>query len=233
MSSLKDRRFAGVIFDLDQTLIDSAPALVAAYTAWAIRYNLTEEDLQGFEGTPAKDIVKALIPGPSFDEALASVHELEETTMGGISALPGAARALAVLPKTRVAIATSGNHRVATRRIAAARLDRPGIFITFDDVDSGKPAPDPFLLAAQRLGVDPADCLVVEDAPAGLLGARRAGCATLAIATSLPASRLEADLVVDDLDDIDWIVESIGVGVIIKDWANSAPILRQDCTQSL
>lgn len=213
MSTLKDRRFAGVIFDLDQTLVDSAPALVAAYTAWAIRFNLSEEDLKGFEGTPAEDIVEALIPGPDFDAALASVHELEETTMEGITALPGAARALSLLPKDRVAIATSGSHRVATRRIAAARLERPGAFVTFDDVERGKPAPDPFLLAAQRLGVDPAECLVVEDAPKGLLGARRAGCATLAVATSLPADRLEADLVVDDLDDIDWIIEPDGVGV--------------------
>lgn len=213
MNTLQHRRFAAVIFDLDQTLIDSAPALVAAYTAWAIRFNLTEEDLQGFEGTPAEDIVRALIPGPEFEEALASVHELEENTMAGITALPGAARALAVLPKGRVAVATSGSRIVATRRIAAASLDRPGVFVTYDDVASGKPAPDPFLLAAQRLGVDPADCLVAEDAPAGLLGARRAGCATLAVATSLPADRLDADVVVDTLDDIEWIIEPDGIGI--------------------
>ncbi len=215
MSTLSGRRFAAVIFDLDQTLIDSAPALAAAYTAWAVRFNLTAEDLQGMEGTPAEDIVGALIPGPEMAAALASVHELEETTMEGITALPGAARALAILPKDRVAIATSGSHRVATRRIAAARLDRPGTFITFDDVENGKPSPDPFLLAAQRLGVDPSDCLVVEDAPKGLLGARRAGCATLAVATSLPAERLDADLVVDTLDDVDWIVEPAGIGVTV------------------
>lgn len=216
MNTLENRRFSAVIFDLDQTLIDSAPALVAAYTAWAIRFELTEEDLQGFEGTPAEDIVRALIPAPHFDEALAAVHELEETTMAGITALPGAARALSVLPQERVAIATSGSHLVATRRIAAARLDRPATFVTFDDVERGKPAPDPFLLAAHRLGVAPEECLVVEDAPKGLLGARRAGCATLALATSLAADRLDADLVVDTLDDIEWVVEPEGVGVALS-----------------
>lgn len=214
MNPLHDRRFAAVIFDLDQTLIDSSPALLAAYTAWATRYRLTDDQLAGLEGMPTHDIVSALISAEDFEEALAAIHELEETTMDGIAALPGAARALAVLPGHRVAIATSGSHRVATSRIAAARLDRPDTFITFDDVERGKPAPDPFLLAARRLGVEAADCLVVEDAPKGLLGATRAGCATLALATSLPAEQLRADLVVQTLDDVDWRLDEDGIQVV-------------------
>lgn len=89
---------------------------------------------------------------------------------------------------------------IATARLSAAGYEHPAVFVTVDDVVHGKPHPEPFLTAAARLGVDPAHCLVVEDAPAGIAAARAAGCAVLALTGTTADDELAADLVVDGLD---------------------------------
>ena len=124
--------------------------------------------------------------------------------------LPGAAHALAAVHDAKSAIATSCTVPLARARIAAAALVPPNVLVTADDVANGKPSPDPYLEAAARLGVDPADCLVVEDAPAGLTSARTAGCATLAVVTTTAAEKLEADAVVPDLSHVDFVVTGDG-----------------------
>ena len=83
-----------------------------------------------------------------------------------------------------VAIATSCALPLARARLAAAGLAAPAVLVTADQVARGKPAPDPYLLAAERLGVDPADCLVLEDAPAGVAAGRAAGMTVWAVATT-------------------------------------------------
>lgn len=113
-------------------------------------------------------------------------------------ALPGTLALLESLPAERWAVVTS-----ATRRLAEARLDEAGIrtktLIAADDISRGKPDPEPFLLAAERLGVDPARCVVFEDAPAGLTAGRAAGMVTVALTTTHRAEELSADVVVPDL----------------------------------
>ena len=102
---------------------------------------------------------------------------------------------------------------LARARMAGAGLTAPEVLVTADQVRRGKPAPDPYLLAADRLGVDPARCLVVEDAPLGLEAARAAGCATLAVVTTTPRGLLVADAVVDDLSEVTFEVGPEGVRV--------------------
>ena len=97
--------------------------------------------------------------------------------------------------------------------MAAAGLDVPAVLVTADDVAHGKPDPDVFLQAARRLGVEPSDCLVVEDAPAGLAAARAAGMASLAVLTSTPRAELEADAVVTDLSEVCWQVGDDGISL--------------------
>lgn len=91
----------------------------------------------------------------------------------------------------------------ATLRLAEARLAEAGIraknLIAADDISRGKPDPEPFLLAAERLGVDPARCVVFEDAPTGLAAGRAAGMVTVALTTTHRAEELSADVVVPDL----------------------------------
>jgi sugar-phosphatase len=197
------RPFRAALFDLDGTLIDSTPAVNRSWDRLGREYGFELDLLAAGHGQPAAQVVAALFPAHLVDEALARVTELEADDLDGVIALHGAKSALDALPDDSRAIVTSGTRRIATGRLQAAGITPPAVLVTFDDVTHGKPDPEPFLLAASRLGVDPADCVVFEDAPAGLAAARAAGCATVAIAGTHDASELDADLVVDGLFQLD------------------------------
>lgn len=198
------RRFDAVLFDLDGTLVDSTPAVTRSWLTWARAEAVDSTRLRGFHGHPAAQIVAALVAPERVAAATRRIDALELADTDGVVALPGAVDALAALHPRRHAIVTSCSRALAGVRIAAAGLPRPGVVVTVDDVERGKPAPDPYLLGARRLGVDPADCLVVEDAPGGLASARAAGCATLAVTTTHTAEELDADVVVACLSDVEW-----------------------------
>lgn len=207
LSALTDRTFAAVIFDNDGTLVDSTPAVVRSWQTWAVEHDVPADAFGDFHGMPAADIIAKLAPTADPGEALARITALEVADMDGVVALPGAVDAVEALLPGRAAVATSATHELGYARLAAAGIPLPGVTVTFDDVENGKPAPDPFLLAAKRLGVDPADCLVVEDANSGLAGARAAGCATLAVTTTMAAEDLNADAAVTSLADVRFVVD--------------------------
>jgi sugar-phosphatase len=126
------------------------------------------------------------------------VDEREATDTDGVVALPGARAVLAT--DGAKAIVTSGIRRLALARLQAARLTPPDVLITADIVRQGKPSPEPYLLAAARLGVQPADCIVFEDAPAGVQAGKAAGMRVVALTTTVPPSELaSADQIVPDL----------------------------------
>ncbi|WP_432513561.1 HAD-IA family hydrolase [Kineococcus sp. SYSU DK001] len=199
-----DRPFAAVLFDMDGTLVDSTAAIARCWTTWAVEHGVTAEQLAqaAGHGRPAPEIVADLVAAGTVEQAAARILELEVTDVEGVVQLPGVPRVLAGLPERSWAIVTSCSAPLADARRHAAGLPEPAALVTYDDVEHGKPAPDCFLLGASRLGVDPADCLVVEDAPAGLTAARAAGCATLAVRTTHPEGPLEADLVVPLLSQV-------------------------------
>lgn len=205
-SSFSDRTFAAVIFDNDGTLVDSTGSVVRSWVRWAEEHDVDPEHLTGFHGVPAAAIIDEVAPHVDPAAAFARIEEIETGDVEGVVALPGVLAAVADLAGAPIAVATS-----ATRGLAAVRLEAAGIeideVVTIDDVTRGKPAPDPFLEAARRLGVDPADCLVCEDAPSGVTAAKAAGCAVLAVTTTAPASELTgADLVVESLADVAFTV---------------------------
>lgn len=163
-----------LLFDNDGTLVSSLESVNRCWTRWAREYGITAEDFARIElhGRPAVEIAADLLPAHIVPEALARIEQLEvEDVPGGVLLLPGTAAFLGSLPAERWAVVTS-----ATRRLAEARLDevgiRPKTLVSADDVTRGKPDPEPYLLAARELGVDPARCVVFEDAPAGLQAGR-------------------------------------------------------------
>lgn len=198
MSPFEDS-YGAVVFDMDGTLILSEPAIIRAWTAWAIEFGVTAEELRGFHGVPTADVVRAVLDDGRVGVALDRINELELRELAGIVPVPGSVEALAALPAGRKAVATSCSESLARARLAASGLEAPEIVVTVDDVERGKPAPDIFLAAADRLGIDPSDCLVVEDAVQGLAAARAARMSTLAVTTTTPAAQLAADAVVADL----------------------------------
>lgn len=210
LGTLEGRTFAAVLFDMDGTLIDSVPAVVRSWVRWAQEEEVDPRELAGFHGVPAKGIIATLLPPDRVDSAFERIEAIEIADTDGITVLPGALDALAALSGEvqRCAIATSCTRSLADSRLAATGLPAPAVVVTASDVTRGKPHPEPFLLAATRLGFDAADCLVVEDAPSGLEAARAAGCATLAVSTTTAPADLIADAVVDDLGAVRFRVES-------------------------
>ncbi|TPG16972.1 HAD family hydrolase [Pedococcus bigeumensis] len=208
LGTLEGRTFAAVLFDMDGTLIDSIPVVIRSWVRWAQEEGVDPRRLTGFHGVPAKGIIATLLPPERLDAAFDRIEAIEIADTDGITVLPGALDALAALTGQveLCAIATSCTRPLADTRLAATRLPAPGVVVTASDVAQGKPHPDPFLLAATRLGVDPADCLVVEDAPGGLDAARAAGCTTLAVTTTTAESDLVADAVVATLADVRFSV---------------------------
>lgn len=208
-----------LLFDNDGTLVSSLDSVERCWTRWAGEYGITAEEFARVElhGRPATEIVADLLPAHLVPEAVARVEQLEveDVPDGGVRLLPGTRAFLDALPADRWAVVTS-----ATRRLAEARLGAVGItpkaLVTSDDVTRGKPDPEPYLLAARQLGVDPARCVVFEDAPAGLRAGRAAGMTTVALATTHQAADLEADLVVRDLSALSALVTDRGLEISVR-----------------
>jgi sugar-phosphatase len=181
-----DRCFAGFLFDMDGTLLTSIAAAERVWTAWARRHGVDVATLLAtMHGKRAQDTVRALqLPGIDPLAEAAAITQAEIDDVAGIEPIAGAAEFLAALPRHRWAIVTSAPRALALRRIAAAGLPTPEVLITADDVARGKPAPDGFVLGAQRLGLSARDCLVFEDTAAGIGAAEAAGAAVVVISAT-------------------------------------------------
>jgi sugar-phosphatase len=146
-------------------------------------------------GVPSRQVIERVAPHLPVREEAARVEALHAATGG--EALPGAA---ALLARDDVAVVTSGSHGLAEARLASAGLPQPRVLITSDDTERGKPHPDPYLAAAAAAGADPADCVVIEDAPAGIVAALAAGMTAWAVTTTHAAHELEgAQLIAADV----------------------------------
>jgi sugar-phosphatase len=216
LGTLGDAVFEAVLFDMDGTLIDSTPAVMRAWNTWREEFGLSAETMGRHHGMPSAQVVRALLAEEHHVEAIRRIDELELEDVHDIAVLPGAAEALEALRGAKNAIATSCTVPLARARIAAAGLVPPSVLVTVDDVARGKPAPDPFLEAARRLGADPTRCLVVEDAPKGLEAAHAAGCATLAVVTTTKREDLHADAVVGDLSEVEFVPGEDGIRVRLR-----------------
>ncbi|MFE2212397.1 HAD family hydrolase [Streptomyces canus] len=211
-------RAEALLFDNDGTLVSSLESVHRCWTRWAEEFGITAEEFARVElhGRPAVEIAADLLPADLVPQALARIEQLEveDVPNGGVHLLPGTRAFLDALPADRWAVVTS-----ATRRLAEARLEAVGILpktlVAADDVTRGKPDPEPYLLAARELGVDPARCVVFEDAPAGLRAGRAAGMTTVALTTTHQAHELDADLVVENLSALSALVTGGNVEISV------------------
>jgi sugar-phosphatase len=178
-----DRGFAAFLFDMDGTILSSIAAAERVWADWARRHGLdVEAFLPTIHGVRTVETVRRLaLPGVDPEAEAEAIMRTEMEDVAGIDAIPGAADFLASLPADRWAIVTSASRLLAERRLEAAGLPVPPVMITAEDVDHGKPAPDCFLLAAKRLGYPAGECLVFEDAVAGIAAAEAAGAAVVVI----------------------------------------------------
>jgi len=175
--------FSAFLFDMDGTILSSILATERVWSSWARGHGLdVDAMLPTIHGVRAVDTIRRLaIPGVDPEAEARVLLDLELKDVGGIEAIRGAGHFLGSLPVHRWAVVTSAPRALALRRIAAAGLPVPAVMITAEDVARGKPAPDCFLLAAERLGVEPKTCLIFEDAPAGIAAAEAAGARVMVV----------------------------------------------------
>ncbi|WP_307786924.1 HAD-IA family hydrolase [Mycolicibacterium mengxianglii] len=184
----------GLLLDCDGVLVDSHDAAAVAWNTWAKRWAPGFDFHRDIEhGRRIRDVVAELVKPPGdVDAATADLIQQEIDHATDVTAIPGARRLLGSCPAGRWAVVTSGGRAIATARMASAGLRPAEILVTGEDVENGKPSPDPYLLAAKRLGIPPGRCAVFEDAPAGIAAARAAGVTTIigvgAAAASAPVT---------------------------------------------
>ena len=167
-----------VLFDVDGTLIDAVDNQRRVWTTWAERYALDPAEVYRVAlRTRPMETFASVAPDHDPQECLAALHELEDEDVrsGVYTAFGGASELLHSLPPGSWALVTSNYEHRVRGRFARTGLPVPELIVDAAAVEEGKPSPVPYLLAARRLGVDPADCLVVEDAPSGVLSGLRAG----------------------------------------------------------
>lgn len=182
-----------LLFDLDGVLVDSGASTERAWRLWVDKHELNaEEILKIAHGRRTVETVQLVAPHLSAEDEAAILEDIEVEDIAGIGAIPGAAELLRALPAERWAVVTSGTRKLATTRLRQMSLPMPRVLVSAEDVANGKPEPECYLKAAQLLDVTPEDCLVIEDAPAGIDAAHAAGMRVIALTTTHSAEDISA-----------------------------------------
>lgn len=195
---------AAILFDLDGVLVDSTASVARFWALWAAEHNVSpEEAVRVAHGRRTLETIRLLAPHLDAEAETVRLERREANDTDGVGRVHGALELLSTLPAQRWAVVTSGTRYLATRRLATNGLPAPAVFVTADEVTLGKPHPEPYLKGAELLGLSPQDCLVFEDAPAGIEAARAAGMSAIGVATTYPAAELTlAHAVVRDLSQV-------------------------------
>ena len=211
-------RCSAVLFDLDGVLVDSEQVVVRTWNRWAARHRLDIPDLvRRAHGRRSIETVREVAPQLDAVAEAQWLEDIESSASEGLARLPGAAELFEAVPPDRRAVVTSGGRVLARFRLVSVGFASPAVLISADDVQRGKPAPDGYLLAAERLGVAPAECIVVEDTPPGIAAGRAAGATVLAVATTFRARELDqAHVVVPSLTAVASTVQGAELHLFIR-----------------
>ena len=203
---------AAILFDLDGVLVDSTAAVERAWRGWAGRHGFLYEDvILHAHGRRTAETIAAVAPHLDAQAEALALEDDEVTRATEIASLPGAPDLLHQLVSASWAIVTSGSRRLASARIKACDFPSPRVLVTGDDVATGKPHPEGYIKAAQALGVPAANCIVFEDAPAGIEAARASGAMVIALTTTYGVGELGgADSHIDTLAQVSATIRPNG-----------------------
>ena len=193
-----------ILFDLDGVLVDSTHSVTRQWRQWAIDHGIDPEFvLAAAHGVRSVEVIQRVAPHLDAEKETNALEIREANDLDGVDVMPGAAELLKSIPRENWCVVTSGTRHLATSRLRLGNLPIPDALVTANDVINGKPHPEPYLKGAQMLGVDPKQCLVIEDAPAGIRAAHAGGMKAIGITSTFSESELrEADAVVTKLKQI-------------------------------
>jgi mannitol-1-/sugar-/sorbitol-6-phosphatase len=192
---------SALLFDMDGVLIDSTPAVTRVWRQWAIAHGFDPDGVvRKAHGRPSIATIRDYLPHSDHEAENREVERREIQDLVGVVTLPGARELLSALPQDRWTIVTSCTRPLAEVRLRAAGLPIPERLLTCNDVKIGKPDPEPYLKGASLLGISAADCVVLEDVPAGIRAGKAAGARVIACTTTVAESELRDA-------GADWIVE--------------------------
>jgi|SRR5579859_1246708 len=189
---------SAILFDLDGVLMDSTGAVDRQWRAWGLQKGVDGDEIMAIaHGVRALEVIQRVAPHLDAKAEVEEFERHEAQDNEGIVAMPGAVELLHSIPQGRWCVVTSGGRFLASERMKYCGLPVAELFVTADDVVHGKPHPEPYLKGAKLVGFAPEDCLVIEDAPAGIAAAHAGGIRVVGVASTYPAGRLaEADAVV-------------------------------------
>jgi len=206
ISHMKEVSCAALLFDLDGVLINSTPAVARVWRQWAVEHGFNPEEVVArAHGRPSLTTVREYLPHADHEMENREVERREIEDLEGVIPLPGALDLLASLPHDRWTIVTSCTRALAEVRIQAAGLPLPRKMITSNDIQRGKPDPEPYLRGAAVLGFPAEQCVVLEDVPAGVRAGKSAGARVTAFTTTVKAVALQgagADWILTNCTDI-------------------------------
>jgi mannitol-1-/sugar-/sorbitol-6-phosphatase len=202
---------SAILFDLDGVLLDSTRVVAAQYTRWALENGLDPVVvMHAAHGVRTIEVIQRVAPHLDAEAETRKIEQ-REAAADEVVRMPGAVELVNSIPKGRWCVVTSGTRFLATTRMRRFGVTIPDILVTADDVKRGKPDPEPYLRGAELLKVNPADCVVVEDAPAGIQAAHAAGMKVISLPSTYPEQELhEADAIVSGLSKIKVSLDGAG-----------------------
>jgi mannitol-1-/sugar-/sorbitol-6-phosphatase len=195
---------SAILFDLDGVLVDSTRSVDRQWRIWAERKGVDGDKVIAIaHGVRAIEVIKYVAPHLDAEAEVREIEASEADDEEGVKVMPGAVDLVRMIPSGRWGVVTSGTRLLASARLRFGGLPVPEVMVTADDVVNGKPHPEPYLRGAELLGVSPEECLVIEDAPAGIQSARAGGMKVIGITSTYPATQLSAaDAVIQKLSQI-------------------------------
>ena len=209
---------AAILFDLDGVLVDSSAIVERHWKRWADRHSVSFEHLtEVMHGRTSVETIRLMAPHLDAEQEGRIREAQEAIDTDGLEVYRAAYELLQSLPAHSWAVVTSGSHRTAATRLQYGEFPTPPTLVTAEDVQRGKPDPEAFLLAAKRLGVQPEQCVVVEDAPVGIQAARAAGMRVIAVATThSPQALAQADIVAYEIANVTVETEASQLRVVVE-----------------
>jgi sugar-phosphatase len=197
-------RCAAILFDLDGVLVDSTRSVERQWRIWAREQGIGGDEVMAVaHGVRSVEVIRTVAPHLDAEEEVRKLEGREADDHEGVTAMPGALELVSAVPAGYWGVVTSGTRLLATERLHLFGIPIPKVMVTADDVVNGKPHPEPYLKGAELLGANPAECLVIEDAPAGIKSAHAGGMKVIALSSTYAATALsEADMVISGLQRI-------------------------------